>query len=49
LGLIWQYAKHVRISENANNVATLRASFPAANAAGQTHSYKVSYDPLTAP
>ena len=37
----------MRVYENAGNVATLRASFAAANAAGQTHSYKVSYDPLT--
>ncbi|MFZ1599470.1 MAG: RHS repeat-associated core domain-containing protein [Anaerolineae bacterium] len=44
---IWQDATHVRIYENAGNVATLRVSFAAANAAGQTHSYKVSYDPLT--
>ncbi len=38
---------HVRIYENASDVATLRASFAAANAAGQTHSYQVIYDPLT--
>ncbi|MBK9096165.1 MAG: hypothetical protein IPM84_26110 [Anaerolineae bacterium] len=44
---IWQDATHVRIYENAGNVATLRVSFAAANAAEQTHSYKVSYDPLT--
>jgi RHS repeat-associated protein len=43
---IWQDATTVKIYENANNVATLRASFAAVNAAGQTHSYKVSYDPL---
>jgi RHS repeat-associated protein/uncharacterized repeat protein (TIGR01451 family) len=44
---IWQDATHVRIYENASDVATLRASFAAANAAGQTHSYQVIYDPLT--
>ncbi len=35
----------MRIYENVNNVATQRASFTAANAAGQTHSYGVFYDP----
>ncbi len=37
----------MRIYENASDVATLRASFAAANAAGQTHSYQAIYDPLT--
>lgn len=44
---IWQDATHVRVYESANNAATLRASFAAPNLAGQTHSYQVSYDPLT--
>jgi len=44
---LWQDATSVSIYENANNVATLRASFAAANAAGQTHSYTVLYDPAT--
>ncbi len=44
---VWQDGTTVKIYESANNVATQRASFAAANAAGQTHSYKVSYDPLT--
>ncbi len=44
---IWQDATHVRIYESANNAATLRASFAAPNATGQTHSYQVIYDPLT--
>jgi RHS repeat-associated protein len=44
---IWQDATTVKIYENAANVATLRASFAAANAAGQSHSYSVFYDPAT--
>lgn len=44
---IWQDATSVKIYENASDVATLRASFAAANAAGQTHSYQAIYDPLT--
>jgi len=44
---IWQDATHVRLYEASSNVATLRASFAAANAAGQTHSYQVIYNPLT--
>ena len=42
-----QAATHVRIYENAGNAATERASFPAANAAGQTHTYQAIYDPAT--
>lgn len=37
----------MRIYESTNDTATLRASFVAPNAAGQTHSYKVICDPLT--
>lgn len=44
---IWHDGSYVRIYENAANVATLRASFAAANTAGQTHSYGVFYDPAT--
>ena len=44
---IWQDGGYVRLYENAANVATLRASFTASNAAGQTHSYNVFYDPAT--
>jgi RHS repeat-associated protein len=44
---IWQDASTVRIFENASNVATQRASWPAANAAGQKHSYGIFYDPAT--
>ncbi|MFZ2361346.1 MAG: RHS repeat-associated core domain-containing protein [Anaerolineae bacterium] len=43
---IWQDATTVRIFENANNVATQRASFAASNAAGQTHSYVARYSPI---
>ncbi|MFZ1596434.1 MAG: hypothetical protein WAW26_11295, partial [Anaerolineae bacterium] len=44
---VWQDAIHVRIYENASNSYLLVASFPVSNAAGQTHSYQVIYDPLT--
>ncbi len=44
---IWQDATSVKIYENASNVATQRASFPAANAAGQTNIYQVTYDTRT--
>jgi len=44
---IWQDATSVKIYENTNNVATQRASFAATNAAGQTHTYGVFYDPVT--
>ena len=44
---IWQDATTVKLYENAGDVATQRASWAAANAAGQTHTYQVSYDPLT--
>jgi RHS repeat-associated protein len=44
---IWQDATSVKIYENVNDVATQRASFPAANAAGQTNTYQVTYDTRT--
>ena len=44
---IWQDATTVKLYESAGDVATQRASWAAANAAGQTHTYQVSYDPLT--
>jgi hypothetical protein len=44
---VWQDATTVRIHENAGNVAPQSAGFAAANAAWQTHSYGVFYDPAT--
>ncbi len=44
---IWQDATTVKLYESAGDVASQRASWAAANAAGQSHTYQVSYDPLT--
>jgi len=44
---IWQDASSVKVYEAINNTPYERSSFPAANAAGQTHSYQALYDPLT--
>jgi YD repeat-containing protein len=44
---VWQDATNVKIYESVGDVAYQRASFTAANAARQSHSYRVAYDPAT--